>query len=401
VISQDSFPLPAAALAEVLKPFGESTMLPPESYTSEKVFAWEQRNFFRGWQCVGRSSDMAEPGAQRAERLVGEGSILLVRGTDGVLRGLANVCRHRGHELLPCGSGTTGKAIVCPYHAWAYDLTGALRAARHFPQSASFDRASHGLLPVRVQEWHGYIFADPSGAAPALETYLDSLDERLALHRPERLVVRARHEYVVQANWKTITENYHECYHCPLIHPELCAVTPPDSGENWDRPGAWVGGWMELREGMATMSLTGASSGTTLPGLDPVTARRVDYLGIFPNLLISTHPDYVMTHRLVPLAPDRTWVECAWAFDPDDAGSEADPSYAVDFWHLTNSQDWAACESVQRGLASGMAEAGPLAPDEDAVYQYVTMVARGYRGEPLHVSPPLRSAYAAQTLATT
>jgi Rieske 2Fe-2S family protein len=400
VFSQDRCPLPTAALDEGLKPFGQSSMLPPEAYTSEDVFAWEQRNFFSGWQCVGRSADVAEPGAQRAERLANEGSVLLVRGADRVVRGLANVCRHRGHELLPCGSATTGKAIVCPYHAWAYDLTGSLRAARHFPHSASFDPETHGLRPIRVQEWHGYIFADPSGTAPPLETHLDALDERLALHQPERLVVRAREEYVVEANWKTITENYHECYHCPLIHPELCAVTPPDSGENWARSGAWVGGWMELREGMATMSLTGASSGATLPGLDPVTARRVDYLGIFPNLLISTHPDYVMTHRLLPLGPGRTWVECAWAFDPHDTGSEADPSYAVDFWHITNGQDWAACESVQRGLGSGMAEAGPLAPDEDAVYQYVTMVARGYRGEPVHVSPPVRSVYTADTSAT-
>jgi Rieske 2Fe-2S family protein len=252
---------------------------------------------------------------------------------------------------------------------------------------------------VRVQEWHGYVFADPSGAAPPLEDHLGSVEERLAQHRPEELVVRARHEYVVEANWKTITENYHECYHCPLIHPELCAVSPPDSGENWeDRHGAWAGGWLDLREGMATMSLTGESNGMTIPGLDAVSARRVDYLGIFPNLLVSTHPDYVMTHRMVPLSPGRTWVECAWAFHPDDAGSASDPSYAVDFWHLTNSQDWAACESVQRGLGSAQAEAGPLAPDESAVYEFVTMVARGYRGEAVHLPRP---AYAAQSLAST
>jgi len=108
----------------------------------------------------------------------------------------------------------------------------------------------------------------------------------------------------------------------------------------------------------------------------------VMYLVGFPNLLVSLHPDYVMTHLMTPLAADRTHVECAWAFPKDVAAQEGfDPSYAVDFWDLTNRQDWAACESVQRGLSSPHARPGPLAPDEDGVYQFVTRVARAYRGE--------------------
>jgi Rieske 2Fe-2S family protein len=112
--------------------------------------------------------------------------------------------------------------------------------------------------------------------------------------------------------------------------------------------------------------------------------RRVDYIGVFPNLLISLHPDYVMTHRAVPLSPGETWVECAWAFPPEATSKpDFDPSYAIDFWDITNREDWAACESVQRGMDSGFAIPGPLAPDEDAIYQFVTMVARGYLGQPL------------------
>ena len=109
--------------------------------------------------------------------------------------------------------------------------------------------------------------------------------------------------------------------------------------------------------------------------------RTVMYLVGYPNLLVSLHPDYVMTHLMTPLAVDRTHVECAWAFPKDVAArSDFDPSYAVDFWDLTNRQDWAACESVQRGLASPHARPGPLAPDEDGVYQFVTRVARAYSG---------------------
>jgi Rieske 2Fe-2S family protein len=183
----------------------------------------------------------------------------------------------------------------------------------------------------------------------------------------------AFHDYVVAANWKVATENYHECYHCPLIHPELCSVSPPTSGHNYDLPGAWIGGCMDLRDEADTMSLDGRSAGRPIEGADP---RRVLYLGLLPNLLLSLHPDYVMTHRLEPLSPGRTRIECSWYF-PDEG---IDPSYAVDFWDRTNGQDWAACESVQRGISSPHFRPGPLAPNEDAVHRFVTTVARGYLG---------------------
>jgi Rieske 2Fe-2S family protein len=200
----------------------------------------------------------------------------------------------------------------------------------------------------------------------------------------ERLVVAGQHDYETTANWKILTENYHECYHCPTIHPELCKVSPPKSGENYSAPGIWVGGTMDLREGMATMSLDGASHGAPLRGLDARGLRTVIYVALFPNVLLSLHPDYVMVHRLVPLAADRTHIECTWAFAPESlARQDFDPAYAIEFWDITNRQDWHACESVQRGMSSPHAVPGPLSPEEDAVYQFVTMVARGYRGQPV------------------
>jgi glycine betaine catabolism A len=89
-----------------------------------------------------------------------------------------------------------------------------------------------------------------------------------------------------------------------------------------------------------------------------------------------------MTHRLTPLAADRTIIECTWAFAPEAVERpDFDPAFAVEFWDITNRQDWGACESVQRGLSSAHAIAGPLSPDEDAVYQFVTMIARAYSGQ--------------------
>ena len=121
-----------------------------------------------------------------------------------------------------------------------------------------------------------------------------------------------------------------------------------------------MGGWMSMIDEAETMSLTGASGGVAIKGLSEHELRTVMYVVGYPNLLVSLHPDYVMTHLMTPLAADRTHVECAWAFPSDVAAQpDFDPSYAVDFWDLTNQQDWAACESVQRGTELTARAAGP------------------------------------------
>lgn len=366
-------PVPDGELARALRPFGASTMLPGVAYTGEGVLGWERRELFAGtWVCLGRRDELFAAADAVTQRglVVGDIPVLLTRTKDGV-RAFANTCRHRGHELLPEG-GTGGREIVrCPYHAWAYGLDGTLRRAPGFEAVPE----GHGLLELPAVEWHGWVFVNATGDAAPFGEHLGGMRALVAPYAPESLKRAARHEYTVRANWKVLVENYHECYHCPLIHPELCAVSPPASGDNYDLPGAWVGGAMDLREGAETMSLTGRSGGSFIEGVD---RRRVLYLGLFPNLLLSLHPDYVMTHLLVPEAPDRTRVTCSW-YVPEGV---ADASYAVEFWDRTNRQDWSACESVQRGLSSPHFRPGPLAPNEDAVHRWVTLVGRAYRGKP-------------------
>jgi glycine betaine catabolism A len=383
-VSLPAAPIDPAGLARSLRPFGQSTMLPRAAYVDPAVFAWEQKHFFgSGWTCVGFSSQLAQPGDQRAES-VGAGSVLLTRDDEGVLHAFANTCRHRGHELLPCGEAAQRNTIICPYHSWTYSLSGGLRYASGFKGRGGFDESDWGLVELRVAVWHGLIFVDGSGQAAPLEDALRELDDLVAPYEPERLVVAGRHEYDAAANWKILTENYHECYHCPVIHPELCKVSPPKSGENYPLQAAWAGGWMDLRDGMDTMSLDGTSLGVPLRGLDGPGLRTVIYVNIFPNVLLSLHPDYVMTHRLVPVTVDRTMIECTWAFAPEALDKPGfDPDYAVTFWDITNRQDWRACESVQRGLTSEHAQPGPLSPDEESVYRFVTMVGRGYLGQPV------------------
>ena len=157
-----------------------------------------------------------------------------------------------------------------------------------------------------------------------------------------------------------IAENYHECYHCPLIHPELCQVSPPSSGYNIDA--AWR---LDRRHDGAArghaddVARRASQPADRSPGCPRTT---VLYMGLVPNLLISAHPDYVMAHRLVPLSPGTTWVECSWYVPDTGDGPPIDAAYAVEFWDITNKQDWRACESVQRGLASPHFQAWPVQP---------------------------------------
>ncbi len=359
-------------------------MLPGAAYANDAVVAWEREHFFEGgWACAGRASDLARPGDQRAAR-VGRTGVLLVRGSDGALRAFANICRHRGHELLPCGATAGRASITCPYHAWSYELDGSLRNAPRFSLDG-FDSTEFGLVPLRHHEWGGFVFVNASGDAPSFAEHAGELVDLLANWPLDQLVPAATHAYDVQANWKLIHENYQECYHCPHIHPELCRVSVHSSGCNdHGGAGAWVGGTLDLSPGAVTMSLDGSSGGVMIDGLTAREQRTVTYVALLPNLLVSAHPDYVMTHRFEPLDAATTHVECQWLFPPEALAADGfDPAYAVDFWDVVNRQDWNAVESVQRAMASPAYVPGVLAPLEDAVYEIVAMVARGYSGLPL------------------
>ena len=355
-------------------------MLPAVAYTSDEVLAWELRHLYAGsWTCLGRLEELLPDGVTQRAARVGDVGVLLVAGEP--VRMFANTCRHRGHELLAAegdhvraaaasSAPTTPGPTTWPARSGARPGSGTsgLRARR--PRAGRAAGPRLGRLGVRARgRRRGRRCRSRSTSA----TWRASSRPT----PPSGCVLADRHTYEVAANWKVIAENYHECYHCPLIHPELCEVTPPTSGDNYDLPGAWVGGSMVLRDGMATMSLTGESGGCRSRAS---TRRRVEYVHLLPNLLVSAHPDYVMTHRLVPLAPGRTWVECSWYLAPRGDGTVPDATYAVEFWDLTNRQDWAACESVQRGLGSPHFRPGPFAPDEDAVARLVRLVTVALRG---------------------
>jgi Rieske 2Fe-2S family protein len=144
---------------------------------------------------------------------------------------------------------------------------------------------------------------------------------------------------------------------------------------------------MGLKDHAVTMSLDGHSDGVMFPGVVAAgQERQVWYLTVMPNLLLSMHPDYVMTHRLKPLSPGQTSVECSWLFSPETLGLPGfDPAYAVDFWDITNREDWSACESVMRGIQNQGYRPGPLSSWEGTVYQFLTVMGHLYLGDGLVV----------------
>jgi Rieske 2Fe-2S family protein len=212
-----------------------------------------------------------------------------------------------------------------------------------------------------------------------LEDRLGGLAAILAPYHLGELALGETIVYDVAANWKAIAENYNECDHCPGVHPEFVEYSNWMSGEFYEGGAAWCGGTMDLKPDAHTMAFGGGGERDPLPGLDEAARRTVGYLAIFPNLLISLHPDYVMVHTLWPKSAGETEVRCDWLFDAAAMTQPAfDGSDAVAFWDLVNRQDWHVCELAQRGAHSRGFGRGRYSGGEGAVHEFDRMVARSY-----------------------
>jgi Rieske 2Fe-2S family protein len=380
--------------------------LPQKYFVSSDIFAGEQKKIFaKQWVLVGHQSQVGKPGdyftaPPSSDYGVTRESLIIVRDKDGEIRGFYNVCRHRGTRLKEDACGHAA-AIQCPYHAWTYGLDGRLIGAPHMDEVPGFDKADYSLHAVNLALWEGFIFvnlADQSetagnastrlreasarqaerGGYIPLEEWFAPLAGKFAHWNLPRLRSAKRIEYDVRANWKLIFENYSECYHCPGVHPTLAKLTPYDSAENDLAAGPFLGGFMPITKGK---SLTMSGNACALPvgdppslsygaaGIKPEDFHRVFYYSIFPNMLLSMHPDYVMVHQLWPQSPERTLILCDWFFHPDAAGVSG-PSYrynpddAIEFWDMTNKQDWHVCELSQQGIGSRAYRPGPYSPRE-------------------------------------
>jgi phenylpropionate dioxygenase-like ring-hydroxylating dioxygenase large terminal subunit len=326
--------------------------LPGPDYHAADVYALErERIFARSWVCVARASDLPEVGDFLTVEVADE-PLFVIRGADGALRAFANTCRHRGTQLLD-GQGRV-RAITCPYHAWTYALDGQLKGSPNVRAEDGIDRDAIHLWSVPLEEFDGFVFVTLDQGSQPLVDQLGSLEDSplaLARYRVGDLVVGAHREYEVAANWKIVVENYHECLHCPTVHPELVKIVPLYRSGEVEEDGQLLGN--SMGEGLTSFTATGVSSLPPLPGLDETDVHTFYGVYVFPNLILNYHSESVNAVRLHPTGPDSTLVVSEFLFARESATAPGfDPSEFVDFRDLVANQDWSVCEAVQRGVRS-------------------------------------------------
>ncbi len=346
-------------------------------YCSARVFEAErERIFHAGWFFVGHISSIPV-GGRRVFEVAGEKAIV-TRDEDGALHAFANVCRHRGAMLcdptdhteleLDCGP----PSIRCPYHAWTYGLDGVLLSTPRVGRD-EIDRENRGLWRYRVDQWNGLVFvslADDVGELGAwLREHSPDLFEFDDIPISElTLVQRTMSE--VAANWKIIVENYQECLHCPIVHPELVDVIPVYQTGHVLDPERDDGG-VELVDHGNSFSATGVAALPVLPGLVDDEEHLYRGAAVFPNLFVDVTGTGLVLTTLFPVAPDRTVVVGEYLFAPDFADSpEHDPSEVIAFNELVGRQDNVVCERVQQGVSSKSFVGGVLTDKDDLVASF-------------------------------
>lgn len=330
---------------------GLRTSFTRDEYVSPEIFSRDMdRVYGSTWCYAGLGSDLSHVG-DRLVVEVGSESVLVVRNKEGELRAYYNVCQHRGSQLCDESGSGYGGAITCPYHAWSYSLDGALVSAIHHDKD-DFDRECISLRPVRVGQWQGCIFVSLATDGPSLSEHLAGLySAPTSLERFNIGSLVRAHRTVDEAkcNWKVLVENYSECLHCSVVHPEFCDVVPVyKTGRTIDEDRTdWAA---KLAPGTTAVSFDKTS---TLPMIDGMDEPLVYGAFVYPNMLIDVMPTCVALTRYVPRSPNHTTVHTDYLFPASVvADSTVDLGPTLAFNDLVNQQDISVAERVQRGVAS-------------------------------------------------
>ena len=336
-------------LPPVPRPLADGWTLPASWYSDESVYQREREWIFTSaWQYAGPAELVSEPGSFFTS-VAGHIPVVVTRARDGELRGLVNVCRHRGHVVAQ-GAGCRA-TLQCPYHAWTYELDGTLRRAPRSEREPGFDPSGLSLLPVSIDTWGPFVFVNPDPEAPPLLEALGNLPDTVARSGLDLAGLRF-HSHVPweqQVNWKVALENYLECYHCPTAHPGFSKVidVDPDSYR---------------------LSVEGLVSSQTGPLREEAAdgdMRQSQYHFVWPNttINISPGPQNVSIERWVPLGPRATVEATDYFFGEGVPAERIEESIAFDTQVAT--EDVALVESVQRGLDSRTVVQGRLMPESE------------------------------------
>ncbi len=372
--------MPALAMPECRS--GYATILPRDYYTSAEIFEIElERVFAQQWILLGHIAQVPHIGDYFVQQFARE-SILIVRESNDKINGFYNVCRHRGHRLCASAHGHA-RRFVCPYHHWSYGTDGSLKTVPGCSDGEHLDYTDWGLKPVRLEVFHGFIFGWLSaGDAPSLALKFATAAAEFEKMELERLKEVHRETYEINANWKTLLENYLECYHCRGSHPELCVsmdLAAMYAGtDSWQDP--YFVGATPLKQSMKTASLDGMLVSRPLgayAALSEVPSGVGVGIGVVPTLSrVIVHVDHCVSHALRPIDVGRVGWETRWYVSEDaQEGRDYNLARLIAVWDATNKEDIALCEGAYQGVLSRSFTPGPLDPKRESA---ITVALRTY-----------------------
>jgi choline monooxygenase len=332
----------------------EASTIPASWYTDTRITELERLNVFaKNWQLVARTDQLRHAGDYVSAQIAGE-PILIVRGSDSVLRAFFNVCRHHAAAVVtqPCGQAAI---LQCPYHGWKYGLDGSLKGMPEFEGVQSFERGQNGLVPVRVECWQCFVFVNLDSRAAPLEEFLGGLVQRVAPLGISQLHYFDRRAYEIQCNWKVFVDNYLDGgYHVPYLHKGLNSVLDYKEYtiENEDR--------YCLQSSPMVQSSEDAATGATRKG------DRAWYFWQYPNLMINCYEGYMDTNYVIPIDADHCRVIFDFYFSDVSESRRAHNMQSVEVGNRVQDEDLGICEDVQRGLKSRAYRAGRLSVRREA-----------------------------------
>ena len=355
-----------------------ASTLPARFYLDADVHEREKERIFgRTWQLVARIDDLARPGDFVPATIIDE-PIVITHGTDGALRAFYNVCRHRaGQVALSKGNR---KSLQCRYHGWTYGLDGTLRACPEMDGTQDFRKEDFGLLPVRVDRWGPFVFANLDADAPPLREVMGEIPAEVAAagYDVERMRLIERRDYVIECNWKVYVDNYLEGYHLPIAHPQLFKELDYDAYriETFRYYSKQHAPIRELRDGEEL-------------GRDRRYMRTPDgegdalYYWLFPNTMFNIYQDNMSSNVILPLGVDRTLTVFEWFFaEPGSGPGWESMQQTIAFSDEIQQEDIVICEQVQRGLRSRAYDSGRFsAKRENGVYHFQQLVREYLAGE--------------------
>lgn len=340
--------------------------LPAWTYNDADFMELERRHVFMpAWHLVCHESDIPNIGDYSTLKMFGE-LALVVRGKDGEIRAFHNFCRHRAARLVDGEQGNCGRNIVCPYHAWTYQLDGRLSGVPYLDQYENFDRAENGLIPIECESFAGFVFIRFQSGGEPLAAYMAPITEELSIYRTaEMKPLRNIGNRLREVNWKNGCDNYCDALHIPVAHWGLNGLIGPTyrlevEGEAFKIYGDLETGRMPSKSNAAYCRI--------LPRVDhlPDDRQRLwTYYKLWPNLMFDVYPDQVDFMQFIPLTPTTCLLrECAYALGDDRREMKLSRYLNTRINRSVNLEDKDLIERVQAGMGSSQFKSGPLGREE-------------------------------------